>query len=242
MEIPTLAKRPSSCPDLMSLVIGNFIIDRVSSDDRHDRRTSADEPVDTKWLDKLAATRKVLLQLPDTPPAGSDDEIKLSDNGGGKQACCAKRYLQRAGCGEANAALLPRPPASTILLNGLVTLVGMLILSFFEYALFEDWLERSDLVMLIGSQGATSVLVFDAFKSPLARPWNVVAGNMVGAAVGVSVRMLTEELEYEWLGASLAVAVAIMAMDATGTLHPPGGASALIAVIGSERIKDLGYW
>jgi CBS-domain-containing membrane protein len=30
-------------------------------------------------------------------------------------------------------------------------------------------------------------------------------------------------------------------MHATKTLHPPGGATALIAVIGSQKIHDLGY-
>ena len=30
-------------------------------------------------------------------------------------------------------------------------------------------------------------------------------------------------------------------MHATRTLHPPGGATALIAVIGSERIHELGW-
>ena len=30
-------------------------------------------------------------------------------------------------------------------------------------------------------------------------------------------------------------------MHATKTLHPPGGATALIAVIGSDKIHDLGY-
>ncbi len=44
-----------------------------------------------------------------------------------------------------------------------------------------------------------------------------------------------------WLAASVAVATAIAAMHATKTLHPPGGATALIAVIGSQKIHDLGY-
>jgi CBS-domain-containing membrane protein len=30
-------------------------------------------------------------------------------------------------------------------------------------------------------------------------------------------------------------------MQVTKTLHPPGGATALIAIIGSEKIKSLGY-
>lgn len=44
-----------------------------------------------------------------------------------------------------------------------------------------------------------------------------------------------------WIASSIAVATAIAAMHATKTLHPPGGATALIAVIGSEKIHNLGY-
>ncbi|NQU65070.1 MAG: HPP family protein [SAR324 cluster bacterium] len=44
-----------------------------------------------------------------------------------------------------------------------------------------------------------------------------------------------------WLASSLAVATAIAMMHATKTLHPPGGATALIAVIGSSKIHALGY-
>ena len=44
-----------------------------------------------------------------------------------------------------------------------------------------------------------------------------------------------------WLVAAVAVATAIAAMHATKTLHPPGGATALIAVIGSAEIHSLGY-
>jgi CBS-domain-containing membrane protein len=44
-----------------------------------------------------------------------------------------------------------------------------------------------------------------------------------------------------WLAAAVAVATAIAAMHATRTVHPPGGATALIAVIGGEKIHNLGY-
>jgi len=47
--------------------------------------------------------------------------------------------------------------------------------------------------------------------------------------------------EYMWLASSVAVATAIAFMHLTKTLHPPGGATALIAVIGSEKIHELGY-
>jgi CBS-domain-containing membrane protein len=44
-----------------------------------------------------------------------------------------------------------------------------------------------------------------------------------------------------WLAAAIAVATAISLMHATKTLHPPGGATALIAVIGGEKIHNLGF-
>ena len=44
-----------------------------------------------------------------------------------------------------------------------------------------------------------------------------------------------------WLASSVAVATAIALMHATKTLHPPGGATALIAVIGGEKVHELGY-
>ena len=37
------------------------------------------------------------------------------------------------------------------------------------------------------------------------------------------------------------MATAIAVMHVTKTTHPPGGATALIAVIGSERVHQLGF-
>jgi len=45
-----------------------------------------------------------------------------------------------------------------------------------------------------------------------------------------------------WLAASVAVSLAIVVMHLTKTLHPPGGATALIAVIGGDSVHNLGYW
>jgi len=44
------------------------------------------------------------------------------------------------------------------------------------------------------------------------------------------------------LASAIAVSVSIAIMHLTRTLHPPGGATALIAVIGGEAITDLGYY
>jgi CBS-domain-containing membrane protein len=44
-----------------------------------------------------------------------------------------------------------------------------------------------------------------------------------------------------WIAAPLAVSLSIVLMQISKTLHPPGGATALIAIIGSDKIKELGY-
>jgi CBS-domain-containing membrane protein len=47
--------------------------------------------------------------------------------------------------------------------------------------------------------------------------------------------------EPTWIAAALAVSLAIVAMLITGTLHPPGGATALIAVIGGTKVHAMGF-
>jgi CBS-domain-containing membrane protein len=40
----------------------------------------------------------------------------------------------------------------------------------------------------------------------------------------------------------MAVSTAIAVMHMTKTLHPPGGATALIAVIGGDSVHSMGYF
>ena len=93
--------------------------------------------------------------------------------------------------------------------------------------------------LLIGSFGASAVLVFGAPSSPLARPRNVIGGHVLSAFVGVSSACLFADTP--WLASAVAVGTSIALMSCTGTLHPPGGATALIAVTGGEGIRQLGF-
>ena len=101
------------------------------------------------------------------------------------------------------------------------------------------FLSQTDLIMIIGSFGASAVLIYGAIKSPLAQPRNLVGGHMLSAITGVASYQLL--FFSPWLASAVAVATAIAIMHATKTLHPPGGATALIAVIGSQKIHALGY-
>lgn len=101
------------------------------------------------------------------------------------------------------------------------------------------FLPMTDNLFLVGSFGATSVLIYGVINSPLAQPRNLIGGHVLSAIIGVTISFLVPQL---WLAAALAVSVSIVVMQVTKTLHPPGGATALIAIIGSEKIKALGYF
>ena len=92
--------------------------------------------------------------------------------------------------------------------------------------------------MLIGSFGASAVLLFAAPDSPLSRPRNLLGGHFFSALVGVA---CAQWLPPFW-AICLCVPTAIAVMMLSGTLHPPGGATALIAVTGGEQIRQLGFW
>ena len=96
--------------------------------------------------------------------------------------------------------------------------------------------------LLFGPFGASAVLLYAAPKSPLAQPRNLIGGHVLSAFVGVALsRWMPGSVCPLWLVAAMAVATAIALMHATKTLHPPGGATALVAVIGGTPIAGMGF-
>lgn len=114
-------------------------------------------------------------------------------------------------------------------LGAFVGLLGTALLCRWGLGLEVHW--------LIAPMGASAVLLFAAPASPLAQPWSIVVGNGVSALMGVLSASLVADPA---LAAALAVMLAIAAMFLTRSLHPPGGAVALTAVIGGEGIRQLG--
>lgn len=130
----------------------------------------------------------------------------------------------------------PPVSAAEILWSWIGAFLGLSVVGIIH----ERLVNGNALVMIIGSFGASAVLIYGAVKSPLAQPRNLLGGHVLSALVGVaSFQLFAPNL---WLSGAVAVASAIAAMHATRTLHPPGGATALIAVIGGDNIHALGYW
>ncbi len=94
-------------------------------------------------------------------------------------------------------------------------------------------------LLVIGSFGASAVLVFGAPRAPFSQPRNLIGGHLISAVVGVACyRYLPDILVVQ---EATAVATAIALMMVTRTIHPPGGATALIAVIGTDAVHGLGW-
>jgi hypothetical protein len=102
--------------------------------------------------------------------------------------------------------------------------------------------------MVIASFGASAVLLYGAPAAVFSQPYNVIGGHVLSALVGVAVRVLIVERgcsdrgeSCEWVGAALAVAFSLVLMLATGSTHPPGSATALLAVTGDPVVRALGF-
>lgn len=133
-------------------------------------------------------------------------------------------------------------PATTNLREQLRAAAGILLGLFIGALLCQQLLATSALhISLIAPMGATAVLLFALPASPLAQPWAVIGGNVISALTGVAcVHWLGDSLNPALLGA-LAAALALAAMFALRCLHPPGGAVALITVIGGPAVQAAGY-
>lgn len=131
------------------------------------------------------------------------------------------------------------PPADTVsvrekLISGLAGLVAIGLVM----AASAAFLDPVMLPGVVASMGASAVLLFAVPHGPLSQPWNLVGGHLISGAIGVSVAQLVPDLI---VAASLAVGVSIAVMYLSRCLHPPGGATALFAVVGGAKVQALGF-
>ena len=94
------------------------------------------------------------------------------------------------------------------------------------------------LPVVVASMGASAVILFAMPHSPLAQPWPLVGGHLISAGIGVACAKLVPA---PWVAAALAVSLATLAMHLSRSLHPPGGASALLPVLGNSYVHADGY-
>lgn len=101
-----------------------------------------------------------------------------------------------------------------------------------------QFLDLHGAALITASIGASAVLLFAVPHGELSQPWPLVGGHLISASIGVT---CAQHIGDPYLAAALAVASSIAAMYYLRCLHPPGGATALVAVVGGTQIQALGY-
>ncbi|KAI6838843.1 HPP family protein [Hortaea werneckii] len=98
--------------------------------------------------------------------------------------------------------------------------------------------------VMIASLGASAVLDYNAIRSPLAQPRNAVIGHTLSAIVEVAISKLFQLApepffdNYSWVAGAVACACASLVMSMTGTVHPPGGATAILACTSKDVVPS----
>lgn len=84
------------------------------------------------------------------------------------------------------------------------------------------------LPLVLGSFGASCVLLFGFPKSPFSQPRNVIGGHLLSTLIGL---LFFHLVGGEWWSMALALATAIAVMLATRTVHPPAGSNPVIVFL-----------
>lgn len=120
------------------------------------------------------------------------------------------------------------------LVSALGGLCGILAVTYIAQAI----LGAQASALVVASMGASAVLLFAVPHGPLSQPWPVFGGHLVSGVIGVT---CAQHIPDSMVAGAVAVALAIGAMHYLRCIHPPGGATALTAVIGGSSVHALGY-
>ena len=93
-------------------------------------------------------------------------------------------------------------------------------------------------LFIIASMGSSAVLLFSVPHSSLTQPWNLFAGHLIAAVVGVS---CVKIFGFELIAAAMSVGVTMTLSHLARCVHPPAGATTIYAVIGGSYVHEIGY-
>ena len=118
-----------------------------------------------------------------------------------------------------------------------VSMIGGMVAIVIIASISQRILHWNGSAMIIASMGASAVLLFAVPHGQLSQPWPVLAGHGFSAVMGIG---CARYIPHTALAAGCAVGLAIGVMHQFKCIHPPGGATALTAVIGGPGIHSLG--
>ncbi len=125
-------------------------------------------------------------------------------------------------------------PQRKSLIQGGATLVALSLIT----ALDAWWIGGRGVPLLMAAFGASSILLYGAPHSAMAQPWNIFVGGIGSACIGVMMGKLGLP---PWSVEVLAVAISIVFMGLSDSMHPPAGAIALLGASGEYNPIGFGF-
>lgn len=115
------------------------------------------------------------------------------------------------------------PPKATITSIIFAWIGGFIAIS--SVAVLTNITERP---LVLGSFGASCVLLFGFPKSPFSQPRNVILGHFLSSLIGLTFYHFIGDA---WWSLGMALATAISVMIVTRTVHPPAGSNPVIVFL-----------
>eukprot|EP00775_Hariotina_reticulata_P008660 gene8660-8841_t len=196
---------------------------RVSPEpDTHPRPTSEDNPASSHIIGRhsVRVSDDLEVTVAEDEPKVGDVEAGLAKIDTSTSSRASKYFLKWRGDIDKE---FPFPSLEDVGITWIGAFLGILVVSVSDYFL---WHEKG-FQLLVASFGASAVLIYGAPESRLAQPRNLIGGHVISAVVGVCIRLALDKVQ--WLANAVGMSLALLAMQLTGTVHPPGGATALIA-------------
>ncbi|MEO9296108.1 MAG: HPP family protein [Nitrososphaera sp.] len=157
-------------------------------------------------------------------------------------ACLLGRYvvkMRRPGDGNAAIRISVRAQTSQSLVSLLGAFIGICAIGYIAL--------HFSLPFLLAPFGASVVLLFSVYDSPLAQPRNTILGHALAALIGGIIAIahgayfgsiIPSSESYVWIAASVALSIA--AMQFLRLTHPPAGATAFIAATSVSNAESFG--
>ena len=113
--------------------------------------------------------------------------------------------------------------------NRLITALIAFLFSTFTIGLISFISLNTNYNLLIGSFGATMVLIFGFPESPFSQPKNIFFGHLITSLVGIIIyKYLIIEIYFV---TALAVGLGIFSMILLNVTHPPAGGNAIVIIL-----------
>ena len=116
-----------------------------------------------------------------------------------------------------NEKLVPKSTVSEIIFAFIGSFIAIALIGYFT--------KTYDNLLIMGSFGASCVLLFGFPKSPFSQPRNVILGHFISSLTGL---FFLHIVGNDYISMALALATAISLMIATRTVHPPAGSNPII--------------